>query len=753
MIKLILALLLTTNTFAASTQIVGPALIQSVATITSAAGTTTLTKASDTNQYVTGSTTQTFVLPNATTLLAGRAFYIHNGSTDTVTVNYNGATLATTISGGVQKKFTLVNNGTAAGTWTITTVSSGSGSGEKNSITNGAFNDSSTGVAAYADAAGSVPVNGTGGSPGLTCTRATTSPLEGAGNLLITAGATDQGEGCSIDFSIDSGEQGHMQAIRFLYSPASGTYAPGTSSTDSDLKVFIYDVTNSILIYPSANKLDGSVNDTKYKSAIMEWQAPTNSTSYRLIFHVATAANAAFTMKLDEIKVGPINRAQGPPVSDLIAYTPAFTASAGTPAIGDGTLTGYYRRVGDHLEGTIKIVGGASTTWGTAGATLRFGLPSGLTIDETKLQPSSNGNLTIVGQAEFLNSGVAGFYGGTVYQTGASNYLTLQYYDDDASGLAVVDLLHNNNLLTFGASDSIYFTFKVPITGWSSGQTLSSSDGGRDVVVLVSGDAASAADGAPIIWPTEAKDTHAAYDTTTGRFTAPDTSCYDLKASIVSANAAIPLYAYVDASVNRLMGYTDSSGEGSVETTVCVNSGQILDIRPVGGALDISAAASTASFQKSGKGGQILAGDQVYGNYTSNTATSIPTATLTTIPFEDLVNDSHASCNTSTGICTVSSPGNYHLCVGVQLATGAVTWDAGELAEIRLYNGATHLRTPAAFMHTNTNTRSVNLNTCTDYRFVSGDTFKWQVYQTSTETASLVTSGNYNYMTFHRIGL
>jgi hypothetical protein len=56
-------------------------------------------------------------------------------------------------------------------------------------------------------------------------------------------------------------------------------------------------------------------------------------------------------------------------------YTPTWTTSAGSPAIGNGTLTGKYARVGKLVDFRIELVVGTTTTFGTAGATWRFALP------------------------------------------------------------------------------------------------------------------------------------------------------------------------------------------------------------------------------------------------------------------------------------------------------------------------------------------------------------------------------------------
>jgi hypothetical protein len=70
-------------------------------TTATAAGTTTLTVASNYRQFFTGSTTQTIVLPVTSTLVTGIAYEIENNSTGLLTVNSSGGNLVGTVPAGV----------------------------------------------------------------------------------------------------------------------------------------------------------------------------------------------------------------------------------------------------------------------------------------------------------------------------------------------------------------------------------------------------------------------------------------------------------------------------------------------------------------------------------------------------------------------------------------------------------------------------------------------------------------------------
>ena len=87
------------------------------ATTTTAAGTTTLTVTSTYYQRFTGSTTQTVVLPNATTMALGQGFIIDNDSTGNLTLQDGAAGALGIAVPGMAAFVFLENNGTTAGSW------------------------------------------------------------------------------------------------------------------------------------------------------------------------------------------------------------------------------------------------------------------------------------------------------------------------------------------------------------------------------------------------------------------------------------------------------------------------------------------------------------------------------------------------------------------------------------------------------------------------------------------------------------
>lgn len=60
-----------------------------------------------------------------------------------------------------------------------------------------------------------------------------------------------------------------------------------------------------------------------------------------------------------------------------ISYTPTWTASGTAPAIGNGTLTGSYKKLGKLLFLKVRWIAGSTTTFGTG--QYFFALPGGVT--------------------------------------------------------------------------------------------------------------------------------------------------------------------------------------------------------------------------------------------------------------------------------------------------------------------------------------------------------------------------------------
>lgn len=262
--------------------------------------------------------------------------------------------------------------------------------GEINKIGNNEAIIDTSGWTTYADAAGTTPVDCTGGSPTLTWTRNTSSPLRGSADFLATKDAANrQGEGVAYAFSIDSADTSKPISIAFDVK-GSANYAA------NDMAVYIYDVTNGVLINPASPNIAQS--SYRYQSTFLA----STSTSYRLCLHVASTNATAYTVQYDNFVVGPNLPALGVPVdarniSSLMGYSAGFGTIPNSFA--------YMQRVGN----VAKIWGGFLT--GTLSSTTAYiQLPSGMNIDTTAIPNYTQKNK--VGTAAVLRvSGSQSIYG------------------------------------------------------------------------------------------------------------------------------------------------------------------------------------------------------------------------------------------------------------------------------------------------------------------------------------------------------
>lgn len=357
----------------------------------------------------------------------------------------------------------FVDNGS-----TLVAIGSGSGSGAGiNFISNPDFETDTTGWATYADAAAATPADGTGGSPNVTIARNTSSPLRGSGDgKLIKDAANRQGQGWSSAFSTSVADKSKKLQISFDVNSSDANYA------SSDIGVYIYDVTNSQLITPSAvglPKMTGTWTITFDSS---------NATSYRLIFHVASTNATAYNVFIDNVVVGPGILAQGAALSEWIdGGATTIYGSVTNPTKGTTVYDKiHYRRVGDSLECYVEFKGNTGGSEGS-GAYI-IGMPAGLTIDSSKFV-----NLVADTESQIVGSFVVqGAGGGNKYR----GYL---FFLDAGGGKSGVSAIINQDTGSaaaqwtgafVGVTGSTRFGahFTVPIAQWSGSGTanLGSAD-------------------------------------------------------------------------------------------------------------------------------------------------------------------------------------------------------------------------------------------------------------------------------------
>lgn len=496
----------------------------------------------------------------------------------------------------------------------------GSGSGGINYMAVISSSDAETSVGnwlAYADAAAATPVDGAGGAPNTTVTRVAATTLRGTGLFRLTksTGASRQGEGAGCAFTIAEADKAKVLNISFDYLQ-SGMVA-GSDSATGDLNVYVYDVTNAALIQPTPFKLPGgSTGSWKYSGT---FQAASNSTSYRLILHIAGTTNAAATFDFDNVVVGPQVQVFGAVVTDWQSYTPTISAAFTTIA----NCSFFWRRTGDSIE-----IQGYFTGTTTSGTTLTISLPSGLSADTNKLNSSGN---TASGRLVSDTAANDSPYTIIVDPT-APTVMKVGRQQSALSELSGSSFVSPSNLGVHAV--------KIPIAGWGSSVVMSQDTDTRVVAACATGNPGSVVAATPIIFPTKVLDTHGAYDAATGRFTCPVAGIYEVSVSGNHGATSQSWFVYKNAVQGVLLfsaSTTDLGFAGS--TLVSCSADDLLDFRS-NNTTDVDN--GSISFKRLSGHATIAASEKVNLFYQGNAGTVL-TANATNIDWATKVRDSHGA--------------------------------------------------------------------------------------------------------------
>lgn len=140
-------------------------LMQGYTTTVTAVGTTTLTVASTYLQYFTGTTTQTVLLPVASTLVLGTQYQIDNQSTGNVTIQSSGANNIIVLAGGNSINVTcILTTGTTAVSWQVNALGNGTITGTGSTVFSASPTFTGTMLAANVSLSGVLAAGGTGSS-------------------------------------------------------------------------------------------------------------------------------------------------------------------------------------------------------------------------------------------------------------------------------------------------------------------------------------------------------------------------------------------------------------------------------------------------------------------------------------------------------------------------------------------------------------------------------------------------------------
>lgn len=445
----------------------------------------------------------------------------------------------------------------------------GGGSGGINFILNPDAETDTTGWATYQDAAGVAPVDGTGGTASITFNRTTVAGeiLRGDASFEIAKTAVnEQGEGVSYDFTIDRYDQGKKVNISFDYK-TSANYA------SADIILYVYDVTNAVSLGPVINGDSGGLIASSGAGTFHGAFYPANnSISYRLIFHIATTNATAYDVFIDNVKASPLEFQPGAILSGGEEYTLTIGGSTASPTLGTTSVNqAFHSRIGDKMMIQYHLDQDTAGTSGT-GAYL-FPVPSGFTIDTSKITPATSGGVPSVGSATVFDG--TSVYTGSVVVFDSTNLAIIigdetsapQYMSSTVSSLANADI-------------RVSFTAFIPISGWEATNLVSTTENlFKNTVVEGAGNGGTAltANTTNIDF-TETSDNFNVWNGT--QFTSPKNDWYDFSGVVVqTATTTGTISAYVDGTFTRDVSEANNVSSKKFNGSIYLNKGEVLSFR------------------------------------------------------------------------------------------------------------------------------------------------------------------------------
>lgn len=636
----------------------------------------------------------------------------------------------------------VFNNGSS---WTI--IGGGNSSGI-NYILNPDAETGTTGWTGGTDAAASIPTDLTGGTDGGRWTRSTSSPLRGTGSFLFTHPASNiQGEFVSFPFTIDSADQGKVLNITFDYTLVSGTFV--STSSSSDLIVYIFDVTNSVLIQPANIYIQGVTAGVMDKH-IATFQSSSNSTSYRFGIFAASTNTSSFVMKFDNFSIGPQTINYGPAVTEWVSETCSSSWVTNT------TVTCKTRRVGDSLEVQAKVL----TSGDPTSTTLTIGLPSGKSIDTNKVVDT--GLFIPESSVTIRDSGTENYDGKVVYNDSTS----VAVYKDDGDG--TISVVNATSPFTFGANDNVEVSFKVPIAGWGGTVQMSESSDTRVVaanVYLSANQSIGTTSSTKVTFDTVQKDSHGLFQLANNRIiiTTPGTYRLDLLLSYTNVVDASHVHALIYKTGNIVARGTNNSSSGTTDfgafatTTVDLVAGDYIE--------GFTSASSDSSYTVLGNtehsrltvsrisGNQtIAASETVSMSYETNTAQTLEAAGGgEIIIYEDKIWDSHGIYNPATGVATIPQAGVYN--VICRIGIDNATWTQGDDSYLTIRVDSTEKKTGFYRFESTTGASYNNfLDVTGDVRVLAGQTIDcFSDHNRTGGDVALNTAPTFNYISIRRV--
>lgn len=300
-------------------------------TTVTAAGTTTLTNASNNQQLFTGTTTQTVVMPVASTMVVGTRYVIENNSTGVVTVQSSGLNTIVAIPSGISIKITnILASGTTAASWDYEYVGFGAITGTGNVV----MDTSPTLVTPNIGVATATSINGTTipASKTLIVTTDKLSALAATTSSELAGVISDETGSGALVFGTSPSLATPVITKAVMVSPQERTTVSATAATGT----VNFDVNTQATLYYTSNASANWTLNVRASSGATLNSIMTTGDSQTIVFLVTQGSTAyyASSFTIDGTSVTPKWQGGTAPTAgnassiDAYSYTIVKTASA-----------------------------------------------------------------------------------------------------------------------------------------------------------------------------------------------------------------------------------------------------------------------------------------------------------------------------------------------------------------------------------------------------------------------------------------
>ena len=446
-----------------------------------------------------------------------------------------------------------------------------------------------------------------------------TTQLSGSYSLQLSQGSgwTAGDMFITKQFTIDASDKGKVLTVGMNYRTNSGTFVTSGTSADS-FGIFLYDVTNGAWISPTPSPfvLTGQ-STTQVTPVLCQFQTSANGTKYQLAIIMTNAFSSVFSIDFDDMAVGP-QSFQG--YNGAVAMR-AYVSSG--QSVNGSTVTQIAWNVP-----ILDTMSGLNTTTGV------YTIPvSGLyTIGSFVAGPQVANqihSLYLYKNGTLVTQGIGSLVSGTtdtvsledVLQCNAGDTFYVSYYQTSGSAYSLP-----NNSATCG-----FYARLV-----SGNQTISQYDGRVVAMQTVGAPTVASLSGYNICkFPAALNDTHGAYSSTTGLFTAPVSGYYKVSGQVqISATFANTNTAGLGVTVNGTIGTIGVQVAGAAEAnlypivtnTVKCNAGDTIALYATSNATSPSIGGSTNTnwftVELVSGAQQILPNQRIVAEYTTSSTLS-----------------------------------------------------------------------------------------------------------------------------------